>query len=123
MKTTIGDIGASPTDNFSLADYGFVADATPYGYRGGMHGSSSPTYKGAVDAMEGNVWFNIGGIAGNALIGGVGFYSFGLHGFLHDTTARKQLSQTLLATEIYRSYYVISEMKKVYKENCEECEK
>ena len=100
--------------DIKLSDYGLSVDATPGGYRGQMYKNSSASYRNAADKLESNWGFAIGGMLGNAIIGGVGFYSFGLHGLIHDTTARKQLWQTILATEKMRSMYTLNLMRKDY---------
>ena len=100
--------------DIKLSDYGLSIDATPGGYRGQMYKNSSASYRNAVDKLESDWGFAIGGMLGNVIIGGVGFYSFRLHGLIHDTTARKQLWQTILATEKMRSMYTLNLMRKDY---------
>ena len=100
--------------DIKLSDYGFSVDATPGGYRGQMYKNSSASYRNAVDKLESDWGFAIGGMFGNAIIDGVGFYSFRLHGLIHNTTASRQLGQTILATEKLRSIYILVLMKRDY---------
>jgi hypothetical protein len=52
------------------------------------------------------------------VIGLVGFYTFGLHGYIHDTTAGAQWAKTVAATEEVRTMYVINGLQKAYDEGC-----
>lgn len=120
-QNTISDIQRAIGDwhpGISMQSYNLKADATPDGTRGVQYENSSQVYKDAVDTLEGDIWMNSYSRGRNVVLGGVGFYTLGLHGMIHDTTAIKQLAQTVLSTEESRSEYVLRIMKEKYNKLC-----
>ncbi len=75
-----------------------------------------------MDALESDGVANFYSGSRNVIVGAVGFYTLGLHGVIHNTTAAKQLSQTILSTERFRSVYLLELMEKTLAEKCR-CEK
>lgn len=69
--------------------------------------------------MERNWGLNTGMQLGNIIIGLAGYYSFGLHGVLHDTNAQTQHMRTRLATEYYLALYVLNGLIEVFQNECE----
>jgi RHS repeat-associated protein len=100
------------------ADYGLRPDASVTGYRSDSFSSHSQTYQDVVNDMESDILLTITMIFANFMIGGVNIYSLGLHGLIHDTTLQEQQTQQLIATEKIRSMIVLSNMRKIYEEQC-----
>jgi hypothetical protein len=54
----------------------------------------------------------------NIILGGVGYYSLGLHGLIHGTTAERQNMLTRLASEYFRGMYVLDKILIVFQQEC-----
>jgi len=67
----------------TFADYGLAPDADISGFRSKTFNSHSTSYQNVVNEMEGNTMLSIGIGLGNAIVGGVGYYTLGLHGLIH----------------------------------------
>ena len=103
----------------SIRNYGLMVEAEASGYRSPEFVTQSRTYQNAVNQLEGNQALRIGGMFGNLVIGSVGYYTFGLHGWLHGTTAQEQQMMTRLSIERMRSVYVAQNLRTLYERECE----
>jgi hypothetical protein len=102
----------------TVRDYGLSVQADPYGYRSENFASHSQTYQNAVNEMESNWGLNTGMQLNNIILGGVGYYSLGLHGLIHGTTAERQNMLTRLASEYFRGMYVLDKILIVFQQEC-----
>ena len=50
--------------------------------------------------------------------GGVGYYSLGLHGAIHDTTAKEQWVLTYVKVELTRNQLLLNRLQEKYDEDC-----
>lgn len=105
-----------PGQNFG--SYGLGPQASVTGFRSSSFSSHSQTFQNSVNQMEGNIGFNLGIGLGNAIVGGIGYYTLGLFGFLHDTTAEVQQATTYAGSEEMRSEYVLNLLNKAYADSC-----
>ncbi|MBL8521047.1 MAG: choice-of-anchor D domain-containing protein [Betaproteobacteria bacterium] len=101
-----------------FADYGLRADASWTGFRSDTFVGRSPTYQNIVNALEANWGLAFGQMLGNIVVGGVGYYTFGLHGLIHGTNAARQQMLTIAYNEKMRSMYVLSKLQKAKADNC-----
>lgn len=109
---------ANYQDGQTFADYGLAPQADVTGYRSDSFSQESQTFQNVVNEMESNWGFTAGIMASRGVIGLAGYYTLGLHGWIHDTTAQAQWVQTVAATEMLRSVYVVNGLEKAYDEGC-----
>ena len=105
-----------PGQNFST--YGLSEEANAGGYRSSSLKNKTPEYQGVVNEMENNTILNWVQVVQLGLIGGAGYYTLGLHGALHGTSANEQWWMTRIAIEISRTTLVLNRLQDIYDKNC-----
>ncbi len=103
-------------------DYGLEPEANVGGYRAPNFSARSPAYQSVVNDLEGDVGLGIGFGAMQAIIGGAGYYTFGLHGLIHNTTAAEQWWLTHITIEKARRDAVTARLQAIYDKECTEKE-
>ena len=97
-------------------DYGLRTEASDSGYRSDSFYKRSKAYQKIVNDIENNTGFNWGCKVIHVVIGGANYWSFGLHGAIHNTTTSEQLMLTHLQIEIARKKLVKARLQKKYNE-------
>jgi hypothetical protein len=95
-------------------DYGLGAVANATGGRSPSFKHLSPYTQAAINEMESNWPVNGMQAAQLTLIGGVGFYTLGLHGLFHGTSAGEQWWLTHIAIERFRNKWLQNLLQKQY---------
>lgn len=97
-------------------DYGLAPAANAAGFRSPNFRKLSPYTQDAINQIEGNGPINYMQAAQLVVIGGGGYYTLGLHGLVHGTSAREQWWLTHIAVERFRNRWLLRELEDRYRD-------
>ena len=97
-------------------DYGLAAAVNAAGYRSPSFHKFSQYTQGVMNELESTWPINLMQAAQLAIIGWAGYYTPGLHGLLHGTTAEEQWWLTHIAIERFRIRWLLRELEDRYKD-------
>ncbi len=102
----------------SFSDYGLGVTATTGGYRAPDFKNYDVCTRAIINEIEHDIGFTTAASIYQVMVGGVGYYSLGIHGLVHGTSAAEQFGLTYIKIELTRNKLLLIKLRQKYIQEC-----